>query len=336
MSNDQEVKKYSAGETMFRVGDPGGDLILIKKGKISLCKTDKMGDDVEIAQLNEGEIMGVMTFMNAAPRAATAIAITDVEVHITPTSKMASMLKQVPDWVMILFKDLVTRLNIGNDNLVAEIEKTKDLEQRQISRIKVVTQVIQGLNILGEMMTEDKAGKKFVPLIAVMKKLETIFGYQKKLMDEAIEALVMVGYISKPSELGNPTLSQVQDLMNFVEFTDSLKKNKVSKKKLDIEKRDRRQLWAFIEVSKKLELPQDKPATLYFAELKDTMEGFVKRKFEPMAVEAAKQAELVETEKIDGRQSFKFVPDELRLQLLSIDLHKKIVKPKPKIEKRAA
>ena len=42
----KETVEYPAGKTIFTVGEPGGDLIIVQSGKVGVYKQDEKGKEV--------------------------------------------------------------------------------------------------------------------------------------------------------------------------------------------------------------------------------------------------------------------------------------------------
>lgn len=70
-------KKFTAGETIFRQGDVGDRVYVVKQGEVEIVKEDKeKGTQTIIARLGEGEYFGEMALISDAPRNATVRAAT--------------------------------------------------------------------------------------------------------------------------------------------------------------------------------------------------------------------------------------------------------------------
>ncbi len=74
-----EVVKFSAGSLIFREGSPGDAMFFILKGEVNILKTSINEEKVLLATLGKGNVLGEMSLVDNAPRSATAIAKTDIE-----------------------------------------------------------------------------------------------------------------------------------------------------------------------------------------------------------------------------------------------------------------
>ncbi|MEJ5307002.1 MAG: Crp/Fnr family transcriptional regulator [candidate division WOR-3 bacterium] len=76
--NSKIEKVLKDGEVLFREGEVGDEMYLIKSGKIKIVQ--KIGDEMKVlAVLSEGDFFGEMALIDGSPRSATAIAEGDTE-----------------------------------------------------------------------------------------------------------------------------------------------------------------------------------------------------------------------------------------------------------------
>ena len=68
-----------AGETIFRRGDPGDALFVVKSGRFRVTGATPSGAEVALAELGPGDWAGEMAVLTGHPRSATLTAVTDGE-----------------------------------------------------------------------------------------------------------------------------------------------------------------------------------------------------------------------------------------------------------------
>lgn len=73
-------ERFKTGETIFREGVLGNKFYIVISGRISLFKSQRAGESMEIRTLKEGDCFGEMAIIDNSPRSATAQALTDVSV----------------------------------------------------------------------------------------------------------------------------------------------------------------------------------------------------------------------------------------------------------------
>ena len=73
-------QQFPPGETIFATGQEERSLFLIRSGEVKVCMAAPDGELFTLRILKEGDVFGAMSFVDATPRSATAIAIADVSV----------------------------------------------------------------------------------------------------------------------------------------------------------------------------------------------------------------------------------------------------------------
>ena len=74
-----DSRRYPAGATIIRQGDPGDSLFIVEEGRIEISTGEAAR---RIATLAEGDVLGEMALMTGEPRSASAVAQIDCRVWI--------------------------------------------------------------------------------------------------------------------------------------------------------------------------------------------------------------------------------------------------------------
>jgi uncharacterized membrane protein len=74
-----DVRQLAAGDTLFKSGEPGEALYVVRSGEIELFIKDTAGQRIALAIAGAGEMFGELALLDSGPRTATAIALSDVE-----------------------------------------------------------------------------------------------------------------------------------------------------------------------------------------------------------------------------------------------------------------
>lgn len=87
-----ETKTYRDLDVIFREGDSGTEMYVIKSGKVQITKK-MQGIVVKIAVLEPGDFFGEMALLENQPRAATTTALGKVEVSAYDKDALAEGIK---------------------------------------------------------------------------------------------------------------------------------------------------------------------------------------------------------------------------------------------------
>src|SRR3712207_884997 len=74
-----DLRRLEAGETLFRAGEPGDSLYLVRDGEVELYINDNAGQKIILAVSIPGDFFGEIALLDQGPRTATAAALTPTE-----------------------------------------------------------------------------------------------------------------------------------------------------------------------------------------------------------------------------------------------------------------
>lgn len=75
-------RTYKAGETIFKQGDPGIGLYIIREGEVTIQKETEDGEQIEFATLGKSDFFGEIALIESEIRTATAIAKTSCQLAV--------------------------------------------------------------------------------------------------------------------------------------------------------------------------------------------------------------------------------------------------------------
>src|SRR5215470_4742038 len=89
-------RKAQAGEEIFKEGDTGDGLYVVKDGLVEISV--RMGENVRrvFSEVQPGELFGEMAVLETKPRSATATATKETTVYFIPRDDLLSMVERSP------------------------------------------------------------------------------------------------------------------------------------------------------------------------------------------------------------------------------------------------
>lgn len=102
---------FKAGETILREGDEGDTAYVIVSGEVEVLIG---AGGRRVGKLGTGEVFGEMSLIEPGPRAATVVALTDVECLITTYEDFVSSIEDNPERAVAFMRTLVRRLRQMN------------------------------------------------------------------------------------------------------------------------------------------------------------------------------------------------------------------------------
>jgi CRP/FNR family transcriptional regulator, cyclic AMP receptor protein len=107
--NGIATRSAKAGEVIFKEGDEADQLFAIKSGEVAI----QLGNRT-LAELPANSIFGEMALIDDAPRSATAVAKTDVELVAISEKQFLFLVSQTPFFALKVMRVLARRLRATN------------------------------------------------------------------------------------------------------------------------------------------------------------------------------------------------------------------------------
>ena len=108
-SSDKMNRLYPRDSMLFAEGEPGNELFIIQKGSVKITKIVD-NNEVLLAVLKVGDILGEMALLEAKPRAASAIAYEDCVVLAVNRTNFVRMIGSQPQIIARLTTLLAERI----------------------------------------------------------------------------------------------------------------------------------------------------------------------------------------------------------------------------------
>jgi EAL domain-containing protein (putative c-di-GMP-specific phosphodiesterase class I)/CRP-like cAMP-binding protein len=121
MSKVSQRHKYSAGEIIFRQGDPSELAYIIDSGDVEIYINHGDGD-VVVSSLTTGEIFGEMGVIDDSPRSASARAKTDCKLSLVKKEQLKERIQMSDPVVKLVIRRLLTRVR---NNLLLHFDDEK-------------------------------------------------------------------------------------------------------------------------------------------------------------------------------------------------------------------
>lgn len=92
-----DLIKLEDNQTLFRAGEPGESLFLVRTGEIELFINDNVGQKIILDTARAGDFFGEIALLDAGPRSATAMALTPSELIELDRDDLLLLFQRKPD-----------------------------------------------------------------------------------------------------------------------------------------------------------------------------------------------------------------------------------------------
>jgi CRP/FNR family transcriptional regulator, cyclic AMP receptor protein len=101
---------FEAGRELFKKGDPGHDLYVVKSGEVQIVDGNHVLETV-----SAGGIIGEMALVDGSPRSATARAVTESVVIPIDERRFLFLVQQTPFFAIRMMRLMSRRLRAMNE-----------------------------------------------------------------------------------------------------------------------------------------------------------------------------------------------------------------------------
>src|SRR5215210_4285543 len=92
-----DLVRLGEGETLFRAGEPGESLYLVRSGEVELFINDNVGQKITLGTAGPGDFFGEIALLDAGPRTATAVALHASELIALDRDDLLLLFQRKPD-----------------------------------------------------------------------------------------------------------------------------------------------------------------------------------------------------------------------------------------------
>ncbi len=140
---------FSAGQQIFKQGDPGDGLYIIRDGTVTISVQSENNEKGVLSRINAGEMFGEMAVLDNEPRSATTTAETDVKVYFIPRPELLQLLERAPKLSASLVRETSRRLRDFNRQYIQEVLQAERLAVVGRFARSIVHDLKNPLNIIG-------------------------------------------------------------------------------------------------------------------------------------------------------------------------------------------
>jgi CRP/FNR family cyclic AMP-dependent transcriptional regulator len=103
--NSEFFIPFKAGDTVFKVGEPGDQMYVVLEGEVDIIVHDKVVETVGV-----DNFLGEMALIDERPRSATAVAKTDCKLAPINQNRFKFLVQQTPHFALHLMAGMAERL----------------------------------------------------------------------------------------------------------------------------------------------------------------------------------------------------------------------------------
>lgn len=111
ISKDVQTRRFNQGEIIFREGDPGQVLYLVRSGQVRIFVNGLDGTETSVILFGRpGDMFGELAVIDGLPRSATAVALDETVLYTVSRESFRYHMQRMPQLALNFLKELTHRV----------------------------------------------------------------------------------------------------------------------------------------------------------------------------------------------------------------------------------
>ena len=137
LAGAMQERHVTAAECLFRIGDPGDQMFIVRRGSVELFVQDKAGQKIVLHVATEGEFFGELSLLDGGSRTATAGVLEDGELLIVDREDLQQLFRKRPDAALDMLAAMSRMTRKANSLIQARVSRNVN-DRVEISRDNIV------------------------------------------------------------------------------------------------------------------------------------------------------------------------------------------------------
>jgi CRP/FNR family cyclic AMP-dependent transcriptional regulator len=130
-------RMVTAGDVLFKTGDPGDSMFIVRSGQVELYVKDKAGQKIVLHVAEPGEFFGELSLLDGGSRTATGCALSAGELWILDREDLQQLFRKRPDAALDMLAAMGRMTRKANALLQARVSRNVN-EEVQVDRGNLV------------------------------------------------------------------------------------------------------------------------------------------------------------------------------------------------------
>ncbi len=126
------TRDFKAGQTIFHNGDSGGEIFILRSGRVEVFIENTEGQKIVVSENEKGDVIGELSFLDGGSRTATAMAGEDTETLVMHRDRLLEFIDKHPHAAMDLLTAVGRRLRATDELLRTQVSRNPNLEEEEM------------------------------------------------------------------------------------------------------------------------------------------------------------------------------------------------------------
>jgi len=125
-------RDYAEGSVLFHYGDLGGEIFILRNGRVEVYSEGPQGEKILITENERGEVVGELSFLDGGPRSATAVAKEPTQVLTMHRERLMEFIDKHPHAAVDLLTVVGRRLRLTDELLRSQVSRNVNEEAEEM------------------------------------------------------------------------------------------------------------------------------------------------------------------------------------------------------------
>ncbi|HKV94218.1 MAG TPA: DUF1003 domain-containing protein [Candidatus Angelobacter sp.] len=125
-------REFKQNETVFHYGDPGGEIFILRTGRVEIFVESTEGAKILLAENEQGDVIGELSFLDGGPRTATAVAREDTQMLVLDRERLLDFIDKHPHAAMDVLTVIGRRLRATDELLRTQVSRNPNVEEQEM------------------------------------------------------------------------------------------------------------------------------------------------------------------------------------------------------------
>ncbi|MBI3934452.1 MAG: DUF1003 domain-containing protein [Acidobacteria bacterium] len=126
-----ESRRFAKGETIFKRGDVGDCLYIIRQGVVEVYVETTEGEKIVFAEDTAGDVFGEISLLDGGPRTATAVALEDTDALTCDRENMLEFVTKHPSAALDVMTAMGRNLRTTDELLRSQVSRNLNAEEEE-------------------------------------------------------------------------------------------------------------------------------------------------------------------------------------------------------------
>ncbi len=126
-----KIESFDSGESIFRVGDSGDSLYIVRRGRVQVFVEDDIGENILTGESGPGDVFGEISMLDGGPRTATAVTVEPSEILLLDRDCLQKLVSAHPHAALDLLTVVGRRLRATDELLRMHVSRNANVAEAE-------------------------------------------------------------------------------------------------------------------------------------------------------------------------------------------------------------